>query len=133
MTTTRDAACSCGQLQALVTGDPVRVSMCHCLACQRRTGSTYGVQARFRADQVRVAGRISQYVHESDEDGAQRVFGFCPDCGGTIVFTVPTDPDLVAVPVGAFADPSFPPPARSVHGTRRHAWVSVPEGAERFD
>lgn len=47
--TERIASCSCGQLTARVTGEPVRVSICHCLACQRRTGSVFGVQARFPA------------------------------------------------------------------------------------
>ncbi len=44
------ASCSCGQLTLVARGDPIRVSMCHCLACRRRTGSTYGAQARFATD-----------------------------------------------------------------------------------
>jgi len=51
------AVCSCGQLRAVVSGDPVRVSICHCLACQRRTGSSYGYQARFPAQSVTISGR----------------------------------------------------------------------------
>jgi hypothetical protein len=39
---TRLASCSCGQLTAQVAGEPVRISICHCLACQRRTGSVFG-------------------------------------------------------------------------------------------
>ena len=38
---TRLASCSCGQLTAQASGDPVRNSICHCLACQRRTGSPF--------------------------------------------------------------------------------------------
>jgi hypothetical protein len=44
---TRTASCSCGQLTVVTAGDPIRVSVCHCLACQRRTGSVFGAQARF--------------------------------------------------------------------------------------
>ncbi len=40
------------------------VSICHCLSCQRRTGSAFGMQAGFRADQVQGAGR---YVNEPDD------------------------------------------------------------------
>ncbi len=40
------ASCCCGALRALPSTPPVRVSMCHCTACQRRTGSVFGVQAR---------------------------------------------------------------------------------------
>jgi|HubBroStandDraft_6_1064221.scaffolds.fasta_scaffold60507_2 hypothetical protein len=34
--TNHEAACSCGHLRLTCQGDPVRVSMCHCLECQRR-------------------------------------------------------------------------------------------------
>ena len=104
--------------------------MCHCLACQRRTGSAFGIQARFPADRVRVVGRYADYVRTSDE-GEERTFHFCPDCGATVFYTVATAPEMVAVPVGAFADPSFPPPTVSVHESRRHPWVSVPDPLER--
>lgn len=123
----REAACSCGQLRVTVEGDPVRVSICHCLACQRRTGSVFGVQARFAADQVRVVGRYADYIRVSD-DGEERTFHFCPDCGATVFYA--TVPGMVAVPVGAFADPEFPGPIRSVWETRMHPWVSLPESIE---
>ena len=128
----REAACSSGQLRLTAQGDPVRISMCHCLACQRRTGSAFGMQARFPRDRVRVDGRSTKYVRVSDR-GDERRFRFCPDCGATVLYTTASQPDLIAVPVGAFADPSFPPPRVSVYESRRHPWVSVPEGAERED
>jgi hypothetical protein len=120
----RTAACSCGQLTLVAEGEPVRVSVCHCLACQRRTGSAFGVQARFDADQVRTSGESREYVRLSDE-GEERVFSFCPHCGATVFYRIPTEPRLIAVPVGAFADPGFPPPTRTVYEPRRHPWVSV--------
>ena len=125
------AACSCGQLSAVAEGDPVRVSMCHCLACQRRTGSAFGIQARFLRDRVRTAGRSGEYTRISDE-GDPRTFHFCPECGGTVFYFLPGEEDVVAIPVGAFADPAFPAPMRSVHETRRHEWVAVP-APERWD
>lgn len=129
--TERRAVCSCGQLSLVAEGDPVRVSMCHCLACQRRTGSAFGIQARFPRDRVRIEGRSTEYVRVSDE-GEPRTYHFCPSCGATVYYELPTEPDLVAVPVGAFADPAFPPPTRSVYESRRHEWVSVP-AAERHE
>jgi|ERR671935_1855864 hypothetical protein len=127
---TREAACSCGQLRLTVDGEPVRISVCHCLACQRRTGSAFAVQARFPADRVRIAGRYVEYVRTSD-DGEERTFHFCPECGGTVFYM--TGPELIAVPVGAFADPSFPPPTVSVYESRRHAWVSLPDAIQHAE
>ena len=126
----REASCSCGQLHLEVEGDPVRISICHCLACQRRTGSAFAIQARFATERVRVHGRFQKYVRIADHGGERRSFRFCPDCGGTVFFTSDGASDLIAVPVGAFADPSFPAPTVSVYGSRRHPWVTLPEGVQ---
>ena len=106
--------------------------MCHCLACQRRTGSAFAIQARFPADRVRIVGRHTRYVRTSD-DGGRVTFRFCPECGATVFYTSAEQPEVIAVPVGAFADPSFPPPTVSVYESRRHGWVSVPAEIEHID
>ena len=54
--TIRRTACSCGQLHLTIEGEPTRISMCHCLECQRRTGAVISNQARFRREQVTFAG-----------------------------------------------------------------------------
>ena len=134
MTPTHDAACSCGQLRLQAEGDPIRVSMCHCLACQRRTGSAFGIQARFPADSVRVVGRYSDYARTSDEDDrAVHLFHFCPDCGATVFFTDSGVSDVIKVPVGAFADPSFPAPTASIYESRQHPWLAVTAEMEHHD
>jgi hypothetical protein len=130
---TRRAACSCEQLRLTIEGEPIRVSICHCLACQRRTGSVFGVQARFDAGQVTTEGTSQQFVRVSDEEGTRAFFHFGPDCGATVFYTAEAMPGMVAVPVGAFADPSFPAPTRSVWEERRHSWLGLPDGIEHAD
>ena len=130
---TREAACHCGQLRLEVTGEPFAVSICNCLACQRRTGSAFGMQAGFKADQVQVLGLSRDYARISDEaDRKEHVFHFCPECGSQVFYTEPTEPDLVVVSVGSFADPSFPPPTESGYDSRRHQWVRLPDSIQRF-
>jgi hypothetical protein len=125
-----EAACSCGQLRLRATGEPVRVSVCHCLACQRRTGTAFGVQSRFPSERVEITGRSTEYTRHADDDGEARTFRFCPECGATVYYTTDHATDLIAVPVGAFADPSFPPPTVAVYEARRHPWVTLPETVE---
>lgn len=125
------AACSCGQLTATPSEGPLRVSICHCLACQRRTGSVFGVQARFRKESVEVKGRSSQYVRVGDE-GTSCTFHFCPDCGATVYYLPQALEGFIAIPVGAFADPSFPTPRVSIYEERMHAWVGLPEDIEHI-
>jgi hypothetical protein len=131
---TREAACHCGQLRLEVTGEPFVVSICHCLDCQRRTGSAFGMQAAFKPDQVEIAGRYSDYVRVSDEaDRKEHAFHFCPECGSQVFYTEPTEQELIVVSVGAFADPTFPPPTESGYESRRHPWVGLPDEMQRYD
>ena len=131
---TRQAACHCGLLRLEVEGDPFVVSMCHCLACKRRTESAFGTQAAFTPGQVQICGRYHDFVRISDEaDRKEHVFHFCPDCGSQVFYTEPDEPDLIVVSVGSFADPSFPPPTESGYDSRRHPWLAVPETVVRRD
>ena len=128
--TIRQASCSCGQLKAIANGEPVRISVCHCFACQQRTGSAFGAQARFPRDQVTLQGRSTQYVRVADS-GNKLVFSFCPECGSTVHYRVEHIPEVIAIPLGAFADPQFPPPKFSVYESRRHSWACIDADVER--
>lgn len=130
--TTRRASCSCGQLSATTKGEPVRISICHCLDCQRRTGSVFGEQARFAATEVEIEGSSSSWTRTADS-GNLITFHFCPTCGSTVYYRPESEPDLIAIAVGAFADPSYPRPTVSVYESRRHDWVAVPADFAHFD
>ena len=95
---TRRASCSCGQLTVEVEGDPLRVSICHCLACQRRTGSVFGAQARWAREQARIEGDATEYVRISDE-GDERSFFFCPRCGATVYYWIDAEHIAGSYPV----------------------------------
>jgi len=130
--TERQASCSCGQLNAKTSGDPVRISICHCLDCQRRTGSPFGAQARFSASDVEIEGRSESWIRTADS-GNRISLHFCSICGSTVFYRPEQEPDLIAIPVGAFADPTFPAPRVSVYESRRHPWVTTPVDMEHFD
>ncbi|RSV11612.1 GFA family protein [Sphingomonas sp. ABOLF] len=128
----RVASCRCGQLRATCTGEPVRVSVCHCLECQKRSGSAFAVQARWPDAQVALAGEFRTWTQQGDS-GAVARFRFCPTCGATLVYASEGMPGLTAVAVGAFADPGFPAPHYSVWEDRKHGWVTVSaDGMEHF-
>jgi len=86
------------------------------------------MQARWPKDRVQVTGRYTEYVRVSDA-GEERTFRFCPECGATVFWTTEGWPGI-AVPIGAFADPSFPQPTVSVWESRRYPWLSLPDGME---
>ena len=112
---TRRAACSCGQLQVTIEGDPSRIALCHCLACQSRTGAVISNQARFRRDQVTISGKSTEWMRTA-ESGNAMTYHFCPTCGSTVYWENEGFPGQVHVAIGNFADP-ISPRQRSQYGS----------------
>jgi len=121
----RKASCCCGQLSIEVASEPRSIGVCHCLACQRRTGSVFAALASFIPPYA-VTGDAAEYIRVGDQ-GARFRFRFCPVCGSNLFHTEEGFEDRsVSVAVGCFADPAFPPPRAAVYDCRRHGWVQLP-------
>jgi hypothetical protein len=132
--TTRRAECCCGKLSAICVGEPIRVTVCHCLNCKRRTGSAFSLNARYAAQQVSLEGEVKTFTRVGDEGGGA-TYSLCPDCGTIVQYRMHEEPEVVAVPVGTFADLDFPAPTRSLfHQRRRYPWVEIrAEPLQTFD
>jgi hypothetical protein len=127
------ASCPCGQFSATAAGEPVRISVCHCLNCKKRSGSAFAAQVRFPADQVGVVGRFNVSTRFPDSGNAAD-FHFCPDCGTRVLYVNQTLPDTIAIPLGAFDDPFYYRPLLSIYEERRNDWAAVVgDGIEHFD
>lgn len=118
----RAAQCQCGALTAAAEGEPDAVVVCSCTECQRRTGSVFASNAYYPRERLTLNGDACEYVRIADSGQAFHSF-FCPTCGTTLYFFSARDPSRVGIAVGAFADPAFPKPDRSVFDESKHAWV----------
>jgi len=121
---TRTATCRCGQLTARCTGEPVRISVCHCLDCKKRSGSAFSAQARWPEAQVEISGEARTWERVADSSH-RATYRFCPHCGSTVTYVLEGWPGTIAVPIGGFADPDFPAPGFSVYEHRQHPWVAI--------
>ena len=120
--TIREARCACGAFSAKATGDPARISVCHCLDCKRRTGSAFSWNATYDATQVEIVGIFETY-ERSSEDGFWARHHFCPACGISVFYEIERRPGMISIPAGAFADKDFPPPKVDVYEERRCPWL----------
>ena len=126
----RVAECHCGQLKAIATGEPGRVYVCHCKACQRRTGTALHWGTRWEKAQVRLEGEAKIYARRGDS-GFELRFHFCPNCGTSILWEGDRAPDVcgasrrVASPISI----SRRRPAL-IYEEAMHSWVALPDVAE---
>lgn len=123
----REAACQCGRLVIRCSGEPAAVSLCHCLDCQRRTGSAFSIGAFFAREQVTVAEGSSTRFRRGSHSGSDVTFHFCGVCGSTVWWEPERLASMVGVAVGAFADPDFPAPVQATWDKRRHRWLHLPD------
>ena len=124
--TQREAACHCGQLRLKLAGDPQLVSSCHCQACQRRTGAVFGSTSFFARSQLVSTNGEHRVFRRQGDSGTWLVFHFCPSCGSNVFWESDRQPNMISVAVGAFADPDFPAPSRTVWTAHKHEWLPFP-------
>ena len=125
------ASCQCGQLTARIAdGAEATTIMCHCIDCQRRSGSPFGAIAYFPREAVAISGRTTEYTRPADS-GSEFTTGFCPTCGSTVYARPARIPSITGVTLGCLAGAEVPSPAVSVYEQSMHDWFEVPEGVSR--
>lgn len=100
------------------------VVACHCLDCQRRTGAPFGVGAFYATEAVTVSGTAKAFTREATSGGKVHSY-FCPNCGSTVYWQAENLPSMIAVAVGALADPKSLAPAKSIFEQSKHDWVQM--------
>jgi hypothetical protein len=116
----RTGQCHCGSLRVIATDEPDRVYLCHCKACQRRTGTAFHFGATYPKERVRLDGE--RKIYERDADSGYRIrFHFCASCGTTLYWEGDRNPAVCGVAV------CFPP-ARAPFGCGRNFADSPLEG-----
>ena len=129
----RIATCACHGITLKVHGEPQVVSACNCISCQKRTGSTFGVSAFFRKDQIAAVSGDAKIYDCTSDSGREVTMRFCPNCGTTVYWELDIYPDHVGVAVGCFGDKAFPVPERVVWCDHKHSWVQFPANMKFFD
>lgn len=126
-----NAQCACGALRLTFSEPPQLTALCHCSACQRRTGSPFGANAFYSIDSVEISGPSTEFVRTA-ESGRKVRMHFCPTCGSTVFWKADALPSRIGVAVGCFADPTFARPEISVFEQSKHEWLQLDEMMEHF-
>ena len=129
---TREGGCSCGAVRYRLTSDPLFTHCCHCLNCQRQTGSAFVINLLIEADRVEMLEGAPQPVDVPRDDGSkQRIFR-CPTCQ-VAVFSEYGRPEVRFVRAGTLDDPSTVAPDVHIFTRSKLGWVELPESVPAFE
>ena len=132
MSTLREGGCSCGATRYRLLSDPLIVHCCHCLNCQRQTGSAFVVNLMIETSQVEMVAGAPQSVEVPRDDGStQRIFR-CPTCQ-VAVFSEYGRPELRYVRAGTLDQPSGVTPDVHIFTRSKVNWIAIPESAPAFE
>ena len=132
MSTLREGGCACGSVRYRLRSDPLFIHCCHCLNCQRQTGSAFVINLIIEADRGELLASAPQPVEAPRDDGTtQRIFR-CPSCQ-VAVFSEYGRPELRFVRAGTLDKPSEVRPDVHIFTKSKVSWIRIPESAPAFE
>jgi hypothetical protein len=127
-----EGGCACGAVRYRLTSDPLFVHCCHCLNCQRQTGSAFVINALIEHDRIELLGEEPQPVDVPRDDGSAQTVWRCPTCQ-VAVYSKYTSPLARFVRVGTLDEPSAIEPDVHIFTKSKVPWVEIPDGVPAFD
>jgi hypothetical protein len=128
----REGGCSCGAVRYRLATQPLFVHCCHCLNCQRQTGSAFVVNVLLEADRLEIAKGEPQPVEVPRDDGSPQEIFRCPDCQ-VALYSLYGDPVVAFIRAGTLDEPASVSPDVHIFTRSKLPWVVLPEGVPSFE
>jgi hypothetical protein len=132
MSVTREGGCACGEVRYRLRSDPLFVHCCHCLNCQRQTGSAFVINVLIETDRVELLAGEPQVVSVPRSGGKKQRIWRCPSCQ-IAVFSKYTSPRVRFVRGGTLDDPSSVAPDVHIFTRSKLPWVTLPDSVPAFN
>jgi hypothetical protein len=127
-----EGGCSCGACRYRLASDPLFVHCCHCLNCQRQTGSAFVINLLIEADRVELLARKPQAVDVPRDDGSTQRIYRCPHCQ-VAVYSQYGSPEVHFVRGGTLDDPAAVAPDVHIFTRSKLPWVTLPSSVPAFE
>ena len=128
----RTGRCLCGAVRFETEGPPLLVARCHCLDCQRLTGTGHSTGAMFAESRLRLRGAVREFQLTS-EAGRVVTRVFCPACGSPILGKNEGMPGYVTLSLGALDDSSGFEPSVEIFTRSKRPWDAPSEALASFE
>jgi hypothetical protein len=128
-----EGGCSCGAVRYRLISAPMFVHCCHCLDCQRQTGSAFVLNALIEADRVDMLSGEPTPIRMPTGSGLPQNIYRCPTCQIAVWSTYGGRSFLRFVRVGTLDDPVALKPDVHIYTRSKVSWVRLPDNVPAFD
>jgi hypothetical protein len=132
MSVPREGGCACGAVRYRLASDPLFTHCCHCLNCQRQTGSAFVINLLIETDRVEMLAGDPQPVEVPRDDGSKQIIFRCPTCQ-VAVFSQYTRAEVRFVRGGTLDHPSSVAPDVHIFTRSKLPWITLPDSAPAFE
>jgi hypothetical protein len=132
MSDSPEGGCACGAVRYRLTSDPLFVHCCHCLNCQRQTGSAFVINLLIEAERVELLAGDPQPVAAPRDDGSMQLIFRCPTCQ-VAVFSEYGRPEVRFVRGGTLDEPSTVAPDVHIFTRSKVPWLVLPDEVPAFE
>ncbi len=124
--------CACGAVRYEIAAEPVFSNECHCLDCQKESGTGHGSHLTFLREFVKQNGDVKHWDMVADS-GNVKTRSFCATCGSPVFLTFAAMPQFFSVRAASLDEPGRYQPQVVTYAVRAHAWDFVDPALARFD
>ena len=128
----REGGCACGAVRYRLASEPMFVHCCHCLNCQRQTGSAFVINVLIEADRVELLAGDPQPVDAPRDDGSTQRIWRCPACQ-VAMYSEYGRPEVRFVRAGTLDDPRDVEPDVHIYTRSKVGWVELPASVPAFE
>jgi hypothetical protein len=132
MEETREGGCACRAVRYRLTSEPLFVHCCHCLNCQRQTGSAFVVNLLIETDRLELLAGEPAAVEAPRDDGSMQTIFRCPTCQ-VAVFSQYTRPEVRYVRGGTLDEPGGIRPDVHIFTRSKVEWLTLPDDVPAVD
>jgi len=104
MPTSRTGGCLCGAIRYAISAPITELRACHCIDCQRASGSHGTVAAFIPRDGFKLTQGAPKHYAKKADSGRTLIRYFCGDCGSQLYSHRETTPELLGVRAGTLDD-----------------------------
>jgi hypothetical protein len=127
-----EGRCSCGTVRYRLASEPLVTHCCHCLNCQRQTGSAFVINLLIEAARFELLEGELHVVDVPRDDGSTQRIHRCPRCQ-TAIFSEYGRPEVRFVRAGTLDDPSTVAPDVHIFTKSKLPWVTLPDSVPAFE